>query len=101
MIHLTIAVVVSLTGLAVGLRAWGRNSHYPELSLLGKTLLALLLVQLMLGVGALIAIGVERSDAAPHPLDIALTTAHQGTAALLLACAVALVLWTQRRLRPE
>jgi len=101
MIHMTMAVVVILAGLAVGIRAWGRNAHYPELRLLGKTLLALLLVQLILGMGALVAIGVQRSNTAPPPLDIALTTAHQGTGALLLACAVALVLWTQHRLRPE
>lgn len=101
MIHMTMAVVVIFAGLAVGVRAWGRAAPGPELSRLGKTLLALLVVQLILGMGALVAIGVQRSDTAPLPLDIALTTAHQGTGALLLACAVALVLWTQRRLRPE
>jgi heme A synthase len=101
LVHIATAVVVILVGLAVAVRAWGRYDRVATIRRLGVALLSLLLSQLLLGIGALIAIGIDRTGATPHPLDVALTTAHQANGALLLACAVALTLWLPRLLRPE
>jgi hypothetical protein len=52
--------------------------------------------QVLLGIGALMATGGQAEVAAPAVLDVTLATAHQAVGAVLLAVAVALVLWTRR-----
>ncbi|MGE5236624.1 MAG: hypothetical protein ACM3O7_09770, partial [Acidobacteriota bacterium] len=65
---------------------------------LGNGLLVLVIAQVGLGVLALAATMGRVAGEAPAEWRALLATAHQGTGALLLACAVALMAWTHRRL---
>jgi cytochrome c oxidase assembly protein subunit 15 len=99
-IHLTVAVVVLLLGVAVGVRAWGLYSHVPVLPRLGRTFLVLAGVQLALGIAALIATGNDAVQRQPQVVDVIVTTAHQVIGAALLAWAVMLLIWNYRLLAP-
>jgi len=98
--HISLAMVVIVTGLAVGIRAWHPPMPSAILGRLGRTLLILLALQLLLGVSATVVTGIDRLPGAPPPADVALTTAHQAVGALLLACAVSITLWMHRLQRP-
>jgi len=96
--HITLAVVVALLAVAVGVRAWGLYRTIPVLNRLGRGLLLLIGVQIVLGVAALIVTGDDAPQRRPRALDVAITTAHQVVGAALLALAVMLLLWNYRRL---
>jgi hypothetical protein len=82
------------------LRAWGLYPNQPILRRLGKALVILALVQVALGISALAATGTA-GQTYPRPApDVILTTAHQAVGAILLACVVALMLWSYRLLSP-
>jgi cytochrome c oxidase assembly protein subunit 15 len=100
LVHISMAVVVILVGAGLGVRLWARHAERPPLARLGLGLLALLSLQLVLGLSALIATGLDRPTGDPHVADVVLTTAHQATGAVLLAWTVALALWTHRLVRP-
>jgi cytochrome c oxidase assembly protein subunit 15 len=100
LIHVAIAVVVVLLGLAVGVPASGRYRGLAPVDTLGRALLALLTVQVTLGVLALFATLSLPEGQHPAEWQALLTTAHQATGAILLACAVTLMLWSHRRLVP-
>jgi cytochrome c oxidase assembly protein subunit 15 len=99
LIHIAFATVVILVAIACGARAWGLYSAVPPIERLGRWLLALVGIQLLLGIGALIAVGLRAKVESPPLADIVITTTHQVVGALLLANAVMLCLWTFRRLR--
>ena len=86
---------------AVGARSWGLYHDVPLLKRFGRTLTILIGIQLLLGVAALVAIGIGRSGEQPHAADVVLTTTHQSVGAILLACTVALTLWLHRLVAPE
>jgi cytochrome c oxidase assembly protein subunit 15 len=100
-IHITVAVLVTLLAVAVGVRAWGLYLHLPVLPRLGGTLLLLILVQLVLGIAAFVVTGDDAAQRRPTALDVAITTAHQVAGASLLAWAVMIVLWNYRLLRSD
>lgn len=99
-LHITIAVLVSLLALAVGVRAWGVYRASPPLPRLGRTIMILMGVQLALGIAALVVTGDDAVDRRPSAVDVAITTSHQVVGAALLAWAVMIVLWNYRLLRP-
>jgi cytochrome c oxidase assembly protein subunit 15 len=101
MIHVSMAVIVILLTITVAVRTWGLHQRSIQLRRLGPGLIALVVLQLILGVAALIARGPVLAAEASSPADVFVRTAHQGTGALLLACSVALMLWIHRLARPR
>jgi cytochrome c oxidase assembly protein subunit 15 len=97
-LHTTVAVLVVLLAVGVGVRAWGLYRHVPLLRRLGCGLLLLAGLQLALGVAALIVTGNNSVLRRPTAPDVALTTAHQVVGAALLACTVMLLVWNYRLL---
>jgi cytochrome c oxidase assembly protein subunit 15 len=96
--HVTMAVLVTVLAMVVGMRVGGVKPAPPLLSSLGAKLLIGVGVQVVLGVGALIVTTMTK-DVTPRPLvDIVVTTAHQANGAVLLALAVTIWLWTHRLL---
>ncbi|MBD3161594.1 MAG: hypothetical protein GF346_05145 [Candidatus Eisenbacteria bacterium] len=100
LVHITMAVLVFLIGLAAGLRAWGLYPDRPALRTVGKGLVFAVVLQVALGIGALIGRGLEQEAAAIPTISILLRTAHQAMGAALLALATMLVLWTRREIAP-
>lgn len=98
-LHITVAVIVVLAALAVGVRSWGLYRTRPVLRRLGLGLLILTGVQLALGVAALVVTGDDAEDHRPKAIDVAITTAHQVIGAALLALATLLLVWNYRLLR--
>jgi len=96
LVHITLAVLVLSVGLAATLRAWGLYSEIPVLPRLGRSVLALLLLQVVLGVVALAAIAGGPEVAASGGWRALARTVHQANGALLLAGAVMLRLWVGR-----
>ncbi len=96
LVHITLAVLVALAAVAAGVRAWGL---YPDVPLLRR--LVLVLLQVALGIAALIVTGDDAPDRPPPLSDAVITTGHQVGGAALLALAVMLALWTRRLLTPE
>jgi cytochrome c oxidase assembly protein subunit 15 len=99
LLHITMAVAVAVVGLLAGLRAWGEHPDVPRLQGLGRALMILLGLQICLGLAALWATGLTAAAGAPALADVILTTLHQSTGAVILACSVLLALWNTRLLR--
>jgi cytochrome c oxidase assembly protein subunit 15 len=98
--HITLGVFVVVAVVATGARAWGLYSELSMLRRLGCTLLLLTGVQVILGILALVAISFSPASGAASPIDVAITTVHQAVGAVLLACAVSLMLWYYRLVQP-
>ncbi|MEW6368724.1 MAG: COX15/CtaA family protein [Acidobacteriota bacterium] len=98
LMHITLGVVVVLLAVACGVRAWGYYTEQPIIRRTGIALLVLTALQVLLGFGALIAVGSTSGIEQPPPLRVSVTTAHQVTGACLLACAIMLTLWCNRLL---
>jgi cytochrome c oxidase assembly protein subunit 15 len=94
-IHISMAVLVTVVAVAVGLRSWGL---YDEriIQRLGLTLILLTCLQVLLGVGALTATGATAFVRPPPAPEVVLATAHQVVGAVLLGWAVMLLLWHRR-----
>lgn len=100
MVHISMAGIVVLAILNAGVRAWGLYAQQPRLQRLGRTLMILAGVQVLLGVSALVVVSMSK-DMSPKPWwDAIVTTSHQIVGAIILATAVALMLWTRRLLVP-
>lgn len=99
-LHITLAVVVILATVGVGVRAWGLYRERPVLPRLGWSILVLASIQLALGVAALIVTGDDDTTRRPAALDVAITTTHQVVGAALLAWAILILIWNYRLLRP-
>jgi len=98
LIHITMAVFVSVLVLACGFRAWGLHGNLRPLRRLGLAIMAVVLLQLILGVAALV---LWKGNAKDAPIESALvTTLHQMNGALLLATTALLTTWTWRLLLP-
>jgi cytochrome c oxidase assembly protein subunit 15 len=100
-VHIAIAVVVILAALNSGLRAWGLYTRQPILQGIGQWLVWLTVAQGVLGVAAWVAVGAWADVETPSWARVTITTAHQANGAMLLACAVALMLWCHRLLLPH
>ncbi len=100
-IHIALAVVVLLAAINSGLRAWGLYADQPQVRRLGRRLAIFAGLQVGFGIAAYVAVG---ATAGVHPrpwADVLVTTAHQAMGALVLAAAVALMLWNYRVLSPQ
>jgi len=93
--HIALALIVTATAVFVGGRAWALYGDAPPLRRAGMWLILAIAFQLVLGVAAALLV-LSGRDSQARAFEIALTTAHQATGALLLALALLLVLWTRR-----
>lgn len=100
-LHITMAVFVVLLAVACGARAWGLYSGLPRLPQIGRMLLALIALQVALGIGALVSADFDAGAESPPAADVILTTAHQTVGVVLLAWAVVLTLCNHRLLLPD
>lgn len=96
--HIVLAAIVTAAAIFVGGRLWAFNKDQPVLPRLGKAMVHTVSLQLLLGVIALISVIVARSVEGISFFEVAMTTAHQATGALLLAIAALTMLWTRRLL---
>jgi cytochrome c oxidase assembly protein subunit 15 len=95
-VHISIATVVVLLAVMVGVRAWGLYRDAWPVALLGRVLVIVTCVQVVLGIAALAVTQGLAMVGSPTALEVTITTAHQVTGAALLALSVALLLWTRR-----
>lgn len=88
--------------LLCGVRAWGMYHWQPIVTRIGVALILTMVFQVVLGVGSFIVVprGPRDSDTAIGAVEVALTTAHQATGAILLATVTLLLVWTSRLLSP-
>jgi cytochrome c oxidase assembly protein subunit 15 len=100
LLHIGMAAVVTVVAVVVGARAWGVRPNVDLLERQGPRLIGLVVLQLMLGVGALAVTTMAADAPSPPAWEVAVTTAHQATGAALLAMAVIVLLWTYRLLAP-
>ena len=101
LVDISLATVVILLALASGARAVSLYKGVTALRSTGVLLSVLTGLQAILGISAAAVISVEPGAAGPAGWQVLLRAAHQGTGALLLACAVALSIWLQRLVAPE
>lgn len=102
LMHITVAVVVTLVALASGLRAWGLYERRRPLPGLGLALLGLIFVQLILGLLAYVAVsGGTAPPGTSRGWHVLLTTAHQSMGAALLGVTIMLTLWHFRLVAPQ
>ena len=98
MAHVAFASLVLIAAIAAGARSWGLYARHPELRHLGKLMIFLVGVQILLGIGALIAVSATPEPGNIPLAEVVLATAHQVTGALLLGSAVLLACWLRRLL---
>ncbi|MBC24297.1 MAG: hypothetical protein CMJ32_10330 [Phycisphaerae bacterium] len=95
--HAMNATLVLIVGAVCGLKCWSNHREIPIVRRTGASILILIGIQLLLGVGALIVVLLRR-DAEIPIYEVIVTTVHQATGALLLAMAVLLLAWNGRLL---
>ncbi len=102
LLHISMAVVVTLLVLVVGMRALALNENISVLRNLGLALLVLVGIQVVAGINALVQGGYGDLPAGggvqPTVGQALATTLHQTNGSILLACAVATMLWSRRLL---
>ena len=91
--HIVMAVAVFVLAIVLGIRLMGRNVRL--LKKIGMCLHLLVMIQLLLGGGALIVILVNKGESVPL-YEVLVTTAHQANGALLLGAAFLGYIWTKR-----
>lgn len=96
MVHIALAVLVLMLAAVAGARAWGPQNHHPILQRTGRLVIIVTGLQLVLGLLAFSATHGRPIPSAPTAFDVLATTAHQAGGAVVVACAVAFMLWTQR-----
>jgi cytochrome c oxidase assembly protein subunit 15 len=98
--HIVMSIVVlGLVG-HVAVRCAMRHRDRPVLPTLGQWMILVVMLQLALGVGALILVSiVTRDPQSPAATsEVIVTTLHQANGALLLGLAMLSVVWTRRLL---
>ncbi len=100
LIHITMAAVVVVVAIAAGVRAWGLYQGVWPVQRLGQLVMAVVGVQVALGIAALAVTRGRAVVGDPSPVEVTVATAHQATGAVLLAISVMLALWTRRLFRP-
>jgi cytochrome c oxidase assembly protein subunit 15 len=93
--HIAMAAIVTAVAVFAGGRAWAFHPEAKPLRRTGMWLLVVVGGQLLLGIVAMMLV-LSGRDSEASALEVAFTTAHQATGALLLALATALALWTRR-----
>jgi cytochrome c oxidase assembly protein subunit 15 len=101
MAHVSLASLVLMLILASALRVWGLHGQQaPVLRFFGIGAAALVIVQVILGVAALLVTGMKPTEGEPTTADVIFSTAHQFNGALLLGAMVALAVLAARRIEP-
>jgi cytochrome c oxidase assembly protein subunit 15 len=98
-VHISLAAIVVLMAVMVGVRAWGLYLRSWPVEILGKALVILACSQVFLGIAALAVTQGNAVVGSPTALEVTITTAHQAIGATILALSVALYLWTGRLFR--
>lgn len=98
--HITVAAFIMVLALMTGFRAkaFAREASLPILPGLGRALHIVVGVQILLGIGALVAV-LMRSGSRIPAWEVIVTTVHQGVGAALLAMAALLAAWSWRLVR--
>jgi cytochrome c oxidase assembly protein subunit 15 len=91
--HIVVAFLVLLFAIVTGIRCMGNGNTL--LKKLGLSLHTLVLVQLLLGGGALVVILINKGETAPM-YEVIVTTLHQANGALLLGASFATFVWVKR-----
>jgi cytochrome c oxidase assembly protein subunit 15 len=95
--HIVLGVaVVAPAALHAGFRAWGRHEGHRPLQRTGLALSVAIAMQVVLGLGAFVALRAE-ADGAGGGAGVLLATAHQVGGAVVLGLAVLLACWSFRR----
>lgn len=94
-LHLTWSVIAFAAMIWLGIRAMKAPSDCAPLRPLGKGIHALVTVQMLLGIVALVYVLLRKSAAIP-PMEVIFTTAHQANGALLIALSALTVAWFRR-----
>ena len=100
-IHITLAAVVAVVVVAAGARAWGLYHGSWPVQRLGQLVMAVMAVQVTLGIAALAVTQGRAVVGHPTIFEVTIATAHQATGAILLAVSVLLAVWTRRRFEPN
>ncbi len=88
--HIAVAFLVLVLAIVLGIRCMHRG--HPLLKKVGISLHALVLLQLLLGGGALVVILINKGET--HPVyEVLVTTAHQANGALLLGASFITLIW--------
>jgi heme A synthase len=98
-LHIGFAVVVTGLVLAAGMRAMASGLGGP-VRLIGHLMLMAVAVQVLLGILAVVAVWTRGGEKIPV-FEVAITTAHQATGAVLLGLSVLLAAWMRRLVLPE
>jgi cytochrome c oxidase assembly protein subunit 15 len=91
--HIAVAILVLVVAIVTGIRCMGRGD--ATLKKLGISLHALVLLQILLGGGALLVILINKGEAPPL-YEVIVTTLHQANGALLLGASFATFVWIRR-----
>jgi cytochrome c oxidase assembly protein subunit 15 len=105
--HISVAMFVIIFAIVVGVRLWGLYPHVRVFARGGVALIAVVVVQLLLGGISLMlrtppaiespsAEQLKANDAMQPALHAVITTLHQTTAAVLLGLATLLAVWCWR-----
>ena len=94
-LHLTWSVVAFAAMIWLGIRAMKAPSDCRPLQPLGKAIHAVVTVQMLLGIVALVYVLLRKSAAIP-PMEVLFTTAHQANGALLIGLSALTVAWFRR-----
>jgi hypothetical protein len=86
-------VVVTVLAAVAGARAWGLTGAATAVGWLGRALVVVVVLQVALGIAALVVTRGQALVGNPSLAEVTLATAHQAGGALLLACSVALTVW--------
>ncbi len=95
-IHITLAVVVILAAITLGVRLWGIYTASPFLQRTGTALISVASLQLLLGIAALIATGASAGMLPQPAYSYIIATLHQTVGAALLALTVFAAVWINR-----
>ncbi|MBC8201687.1 MAG: COX15/CtaA family protein [Planctomycetes bacterium] len=91
--HIVVAFLVLLFAIVTGIRCMGKGNTL--LKKLGLALHTLVLLQLLLGGGALVVILINKGETTPM-YEVIVTTLHQANGALLLGASFATFVWVKR-----
>ncbi len=98
--HIAFAIIVAVCGLALGVRSWGLYPEARPLTRTGRAIIYLIAIQVGLGIFAAVIVDGRLGQPNPPTRDAIVTTLHQANGAILLATAVALLLWLERLVVP-
>ena len=99
MTHITVGTLFLGLAIFTGVRAWGQHPELRMIRRRGVGLIHLTIVQILLGIVALIAGALSTKQ--PTFGQAVLFTLHQAFGALLVAWTVNVMLWNRKVLKPE